>query len=188
VKSFHSTEFSDLIGETTLSSDYIPKFKHFIMDHSEKNEKIKGAIKAQIAHLLIQASFQQQLKEIEANLCELLMQLPQEPGINYVRVFSVYIYATQTRDVAVQFFSILKQHPQKKGDDDMLCAVDEWRLEGKIEGKMEKSISIINNMKNMGIDWGVISKATGVDQEQYQQMQIEYQQLVAQPSLSLEAH
>jgi hypothetical protein len=70
------------------------------MDHSKKNEKIKGAIKAQIAHLLIQASFQQQLKEIEANLCELLMQLPQEPGINYVRVFSVYIYATQRRDVA----------------------------------------------------------------------------------------
>jgi len=53
---------------------------------------------------------------------------------------------------------------------------------------MENSITIINNMKNMGIDWGVISKATGVDQEQYQQMQIEYQQLVAQPSLSLEAH
>ena len=170
------------------------------MDHSKKNEKIKGAIKAQIAHLLIQASFQQQLKEIEANLCELLMQLPQEPGINYVRVFSVYIYATQRRDVAVQFFSVLKQHPQKMGGDDMLCAVDEWRLEGKIEGqiegekrgekrgKMENSITIINNMKNMGIDWGVISKATGVDQEQYQQMQIEYQQLVAQPSLSLEAH
>ena len=113
------------------------------------------------------------------------MQLPQEPGINYVRVFSVYIYATQRRDVAVPFFSVLKQHPQKGGDD-MLCAVDEWRLEGKIEGKiegkMENSISIINNMKNMGIDWGVISKATGVDQEQYQQMQIEYQQLVAQPS------
>ncbi|ETR69793.1 MAG: hypothetical protein OMM_09296 [Candidatus Magnetoglobus multicellularis str. Araruama] len=61
------------------------------------------------------------------------------------------------RDVAVQFF-ILKQHPQKKGGDDMLCAVDEWRLEGKIEGekrgKMENSITIINNMKNMGIDWG----------------------------------
>jgi hypothetical protein len=60
----------------------------------------------------------------------------------------------------------------------------EWRL----EGKMENSISIINNMKNMGIDWGIISKATGVDQDQYQQMQLEYQQLVAQPSLSLEAH
>ncbi|KPA16740.1 transposase YhgA family protein, partial [Candidatus Magnetomorum sp. HK-1] len=78
-----------------------------------------------------QASFQQQLKEIETNLCELLMQLPQEPGINYVRFFSVYIYATQRREVAVKFFSVLKQHPQ---------------------------------------------------------MQIEYQQLVAQPSLSLEAH
>jgi hypothetical protein len=106
------------------------------------------------------------------------------PGINYVRAFSVYIYATQRRDVAVQFFSVLKQHPQQKGGDDMLCAVDEWRL----EGKMENSISIINNMKNMGIDWGIISKATGVDQDQYQQMQLEYQQLVAQPSLSLEAH
>jgi len=61
------------------------------MDHSEKNEKIKDAIKAHIAHLLIQANFQQQLKEIETNLCELLMQLPQEPDINYVRVFSVYL-------------------------------------------------------------------------------------------------
>ncbi|KPA14262.1 transposase YhgA family protein, partial [Candidatus Magnetomorum sp. HK-1] len=139
-----------------------------------------------------QASFQQQLKEIETNLCELLMQLPQEPGINYVRFFSVYIYATQRREVAVKFFSVLKQHPQQKEGDNMLCAVDEWRLEGKIEGekkgKIENSIFIINNMKNMGIDWGVISKATGVDQELYQQMQIEYQQLVAQPSLSLEAH
>ena len=94
--------------------------------------------------------------------------------------------------LSVQFFSVLKQHPQQKGGDDMLCAVDEWRLEGKregkLEGKMENSISIINNMKKMGIDWGFISKATGVDQKQYQQMQIEYQQLVAQPSLSLEAH
>jgi len=94
----YSTEFSDLIGVTPLSSDYIPRFKHFLMDHSEKNEKIKGAIKAQIAHLLIQASFQQQLKKIETNLCELMIQLPQEPGINYLRVFSVYIYATQRRD------------------------------------------------------------------------------------------
>jgi predicted transposase YdaD len=58
----------------------------------------------------------------------------------------------------------------------MLCAVDEWRLEGQIEGekrgkregKIENSITIINNMKNMGIDWGVISQATGIDQEQYQ--------------------
>jgi addiction module HigA family antidote len=188
----YSTEFSDLIGETPLLRDYIPRFKHFLMDHSDKDEKIKGAIKAQIAHLLIQASFQQQLKDIETHLCELMMQLPQEPGINYVRAFSVYIYATQRRDVAVQFFSVLKQHPQQKGGDDMLCAVDEWRLEGKREGKregkMENSISIISNMKNMGIDWGIISKATGVDQDQYQQMQREYQQLVAQPSLSLEAH
>jgi len=35
---------------------------------------------------------------------------------------------------------------------------------------------------------GFISKATGIDQQQYQQMQVEYQQLVAQPSLPLETH
>ena len=48
--------------------------------------------------------------------------------------------------MALQFFSILKQHPQQKVGDDMLCAVDEWRLEGKREGKIENSISIINNI------------------------------------------
>jgi len=60
------------------------------------------------------------------------------------------------------FFSVLKQHPQQMGGDDMLCAVDEWRLEGKREGKMENSISIINNMKNMGIDWGLFLKQQGL--------------------------
>ena len=64
----------------------------------------------------------------------------------------------------------------------MLCAIDEW----KMEGKMEKSISIINNMKNMGMDWGIISKATGLNQQQYEKLQIKYQHLISMPSLSLE--
>ncbi len=165
----------------------MPKFKHILLDHSDKSKKVKGALKAQIAHLLIQASIQKQIKDIAYELCDLIAQLPQEPGIDYQRVFKIYIAATQDRENVLEFFAVMRQQPVKKGDDDMLCAIDEWKLEGRMEGhmegQMEKSISIINNMTKMGVDWNFIANATGVNQKQYEQMKVEYQHLVAKPSI-----
>ena len=50
---------------------------------------------------------------------------------------------------------------------------------GKKIGKMEATLTIINNLlTKAGIDWNIITNATGVDQKQYLKMQQEYQQLV----------
>jgi hypothetical protein len=53
-------------------------------------------------------------------------------------------------------------------------------LEGKKEGKMEATLSLIDGLiKNNVADWPSIASATGVDQQQYFEMQKEYQQLEA---------
>jgi len=52
-----SPEFSDLICETPVNSKYIPKFEHLLWDFSGESIEFKGAIKAKIAHLLIQSHF-----------------------------------------------------------------------------------------------------------------------------------
>ncbi|KPA17224.1 hypothetical protein MHK_002559, partial [Candidatus Magnetomorum sp. HK-1] len=149
--------------------------------------QLPGALKARIAHLLIQANFQQHLKEISHILCDLMAQLPQGPGIDYRRVFKIYIAATQDRDKVLEFLAVMRQQPEKEGGDDMLCAIDEWKLEGeikgKMEGRMEKSISIVDNMKKMGVDWNFIANATGLNKQQYEEMQIEYQHLISKPTI-----
>ena len=86
------------MNESPVDSEFVPKFKHFLLDHSDKSKKVKGALKAQIAHLLIQANFQEHLKEISHILCDLMAQLPQGPGIDYRKVFKIYIAATQDRE------------------------------------------------------------------------------------------
>ncbi|KPA17495.1 Transposase (putative), YhgA-like protein [Candidatus Magnetomorum sp. HK-1] len=186
----YSTEFFDLVNESPLDSEFVPKFKHFLLDHSDKSKKVKGALKARIAHLLIQANFQQHLKEISHILCDLMAQLPQGPGIDYRRVFKIYIAATQDRNKLLEFLAMIRQKPLKKeGGDDMLCAIDEWKLEGRIEGekrgekkgRIEGTISIIDNMQKLGMDWSIIANATGVSQQKYEAMQVEYQLLVDPP-------
>jgi len=60
----YSQELIDLVHPKPLPSQYIPSFKHVLIDHSDKNKQIKGAIKAQIAQLLIQAHFYQHFNEL----------------------------------------------------------------------------------------------------------------------------
>ncbi|KPA15856.1 hypothetical protein MHK_003937, partial [Candidatus Magnetomorum sp. HK-1] len=46
------------------------------------------------------------------------------------------------------------------------------------EGEIKATLSIIDNLLDKGdIDWSFITNSTGIDQQQYNQMQQEYQQL-----------
>jgi len=57
-----------------------------------------------------------------------------------------------------------------------------WKVKKEVKkrGKMEATLSIIDNLiKNNATDWQFIASTTGVDQQQYVEMQKEYQQLEA---------
>jgi hypothetical protein len=71
----YSPEFSDLICETHIDSKYIPKFEHVLWDFSSKSIEFKGAIKAKIAHLLIQSYFHGMFKDAYHILLDYFSQL-----------------------------------------------------------------------------------------------------------------
>jgi len=86
-----------------------------------------------------------------------------------------------------QFVSFYKKIPQETFERikkevrmiDYPETITEFYIqEGKKEGKMEATLSIINNLLDKGgIDWAFITQTTGIDQQQFNQMQQEYQQL-----------
>ncbi len=46
----------------------------------------------------------------------------------------------------------------------------EGKKEGKREGKMENQIEMIQNLLKLGSDWDFIFKATGIDQDGFQNL------------------
>jgi predicted transposase/invertase (TIGR01784 family) len=189
----YSSEFIHLVSDNPLDSEYIPKFKHLLLDYSDQDKEIKGAIKAKIAQLLIQASFHKQLQHMISLLSQLIASLPDHPGIDYKKVFIYYIGATQTDVVVSEIFSKVKQHKNNSLGGDMLSAIESWELkgwnkglneglnEGWNKGRIETTLSMVGTMKKSGMDWPLIANATGIDLQKYQQMQHEYQQIQALP-------
>ena len=67
------------------------------------------------------------------------------------------------------------QEGEKKGEKK---GVKKGVKKGRKEGEIKATLSIIDNLLDKGgIDWSFITNSTGIDQQQYSQMQQEYQQL-----------
>ncbi|KPA12815.1 Transposase (putative), YhgA-like protein [Candidatus Magnetomorum sp. HK-1] len=179
----YSNNFSDLIHPSPLDNELIPKFKHILLDYSDKSKAVKGNTKMQIAQLLIQAKYHSHFTDIIQLLEKLFRQLPYGPGINYRQAFIIYIAVTQKKDDVLVFLEKVKKQPDQKGGN-MLTAREEWILEGKMEGKMEGQISIIDNLVKSGIDWNLIANATGLDQKGFEEMRLEYQHLCSKPDVN----
>ena len=76
-----------LVSRGHIDSKYIPKFEHVLWNFSSKSIEFKGAIKAKIAHLLIQSHFHGMFIEAYQILLDYLSQLRPSMGINYIKVF-----------------------------------------------------------------------------------------------------
>ena len=182
----YSNQFSDLIEDTPLEPKYIPSFEHLMLDYSGKDKKIKGAIKTQIAHLLLQAHFYQNFKDIFNQLLELLHILQPISGVDYKKVFIVYMAATQKKEDVKEFLYEIKTKTTTnfiEGGDHMLCAIDAWKLEGKLEGELKGElkgkINVIENFLKAGVGWNLILNATGIDQDKFVGMKNEYKNLLS---------
>ena len=134
-------------------------------------------------------------------LCKLLALKANDKGVDpeYL-VKEIYKAASKLKDTLTkdklllieQFVSFYKKIPQEKFEEikkevlmsDYAETISDYYIQqgennGKKIGKMEATLTIINNLlTKAGIDWNIITNATGVDQKQYLKMQQEYQQLV----------
>jgi len=179
----YSPEFSDLICESHIDSKYIPKFKHFLWDYSNKSIEFKGAIKAKIAHLLIQSHFHGMFKDAYHILLDYFSQLRPTQGINYTKVFFIYLAATQRPKAIKKFLELLRNQKQYEGDKDMITILDELRLEGKLETQIE----IIENMLNAHLNWDTIQQVTGVDIQQFEDIKLQLQAIKMPPEIADQA-
>jgi len=166
----YSSEFADLFAEPVRNWPGVPRFSHGLIDQSGiQPDEVQGELKARMMQLLLLAAYHPELAWMEpvARLLGALSSLPSSGGINYVRLFVLYILATQEPEAAQSFRDVLRHHAPAVGDDLMTYA-QELLKEGREEGEIRTEVRIIENLLREGMDWPAIARITGVNETQFQ--------------------
>ncbi len=197
----YSTQFADLFPESERDHDFLPRFTHHLVDQSGLSPaQIQGTNKARIAQLLLMAASHEPRGEMLDQVAGLMADVAQTGGIDYIRVFMVYVLATQERRTVQAFTETVRRRALNTGGDMLTYAEEllqegemrgeikgkqegllegkqEGLLEGKQEGLLEGKVETIEALLNVGVDWSVITDATGIDPAQFQALKQQLAQL-----------
>ncbi len=174
----YSTEFKDLVEEIDIDDKYNVNFSHFLIDHSGiENNQIKGDTKGRVAQLLMKAAFHGQLESILKLLAELLLELENHGGIDYIRFFVIYLLKTNENITIKKINEAIQKEVKNKtiGEHIMTIAEQlrqEGMLEGKLEGILEGKLEVIKNLLNRGFDWNLIFETTGINKDDFNKLNI----------------
>jgi len=185
----HSTEFADLFDKSHQNDDFLPRFAHFLIDQSDLPvEQTQGGLKAQVAQLLMMAAFQKSTRKALQHAAQLLAQVAQTGGTDYMEFFVVYLVATQERRLVQEFVENLQQYTVDIGGE-MLTYAEELKQEGEIRGEIrgeikgeirgeiKGEIKTIDSLLSAGVEWALITKATGITPQRFQALKEQLRQL-----------
>ncbi len=178
----HTTEFADLFAESVRDWPGVPSFTHELIDQSGLPvDAVQGEDKVRIMQLLLLAAYHPAERWMErvAELWNSLSSPGPSGGMNYVRVFVLYILATQEPEAAASFREVLGRYAPDAGDDVMTYAQQllaegraegraEGQAEGEAKGKMIERVTLIESLLREEVDWAVIERATGLDEAQFE--------------------
>jgi len=179
----YSREFADLFAESVRNWPGVPRFSHGLIDQSGMQpDEVQGELKARLMQLLLMAAYHPALAWMEqvARLLDSLSSLPPTGGINYVRLFVLYILATQEPEAAQSFREVLQRHAPEVGDDLMTYAqqlLAEGRAEGEQKGMIKTQVEVIEGFLREGVEWPVIERATGVNEAQFQALKQQFEDM-----------
>jgi predicted transposase/invertase (TIGR01784 family) len=162
----YSTEFADLFAESVRNWPETPHFSHGLIDQSGlQPEELQGGLKARLMQLLLMAAYHSTVAWMEqvAEWLVALSSLSPSGGINYVRIFVLYLLETQEPEAVQLFRELLRQHASSVGDEVMTYAQE--LLE---KGRLEERVRTIEGFLREGVAWSVIERATGVNEAQFQ--------------------
>ena len=141
------------------------------------------------------AAFQKFVQKALAQAAQLMAQMEQTGGIDYAKVFVIYLAATQERRTVQEFVETINRHAERIGGD-MLTYADELLQEGEIKGKQEGLLEgrqrlrskarskarsrPSRNCLNVGVDWSLITTATGMDPIQFEALKKQLAQLAGE--------
>jgi len=162
----YSSEFAELFAESVRDWPGVPRFSHGLIDQSGMQpDEVQGDLKVRIMQLVMLAAYHPTVAWMErvASLLDSLASLPPSGGINHVRLFVLYILATQEPKAAQSFRDVLRQYAPEVGDDLMTYA-----QELLAQGEIRAQVRIIENLLREGMEWPVIERVTGVNEAQFQ--------------------
>jgi predicted transposase YdaD len=162
----YSSEFADLFAEAVWEWLGVPRFSHGLIDQSGMQpEEVQGTLKTQLMQLVLMAAYHPAVDWMVwvARLLGALASLPPSGGINYVRIFVLYILSTQEPEAVQAFRDVLRQQAPAVGDDLMTYTQELLK-----EGEIRTEVRIIENLLREGIEWPAIERITGVNETQFQ--------------------
>jgi predicted transposase YdaD len=170
----YSREFADLFAESVRDWPGVPRFAHELIDQSGmRPEEVQGALKVRLMQLVMLAAYHPTLAWMDqaARLLGSLSSLGSGGGIDYVRLFVLYILSTQEPEAALSFREVLQRHAPEVEGDLMTYAqelLQEGRAEGQAEGEIKAEVRIIENLLREGMAWDAIERVTGIDEAKFQ--------------------
>jgi predicted transposase YdaD len=165
----YSSEFADVFAESVREWPGVPRFSHELVDQSGmRPEEVQGELKEQLMQLVMLAAYHPALAWMEqvARLLGSLSSRPPSGGIDYVRIFVLYILETQEPEAAESFREVLRRHAPEVGGDLMTYA-QELLAEGEQKGTIRTQVQVIEGFLREGVEWSVIERATGVNEAQF---------------------
>ena len=142
----------------------MPRFEHLVFDQSQvKPRAVRGALRGRITQLMMMAAYRHR-REALRSAARLLAMLPPEAGETTVRLFVLYLLATQDRGTARTFGEELRGTVSGPGGELMTYA-EELIKEGRDKGRQEGRLETIEELVRAGVPWSVIESATGIDQD-----------------------
>ena len=96
----HSTEFAELFPEAVRRWRWVPRFEHVLVDQTGVGpDEVEGGLR-RIAQLLMMAAYGRHAGAAMEGAARLLASLSSGGGVNYLRLFLVYVMATQDEAAA----------------------------------------------------------------------------------------
>jgi hypothetical protein len=165
----YSSEFADLFAESVREWPGVPRFSHGLIDQSGlQPDEVQGELKEQLMQLVMLAAYHPARTWMEqvARLLGSLSSRVGSGGIDYVRIFVLYILETQEPEAAESFREVLRRHAPEVGGDLMTYA-QELLAEGEQKGTIRTQVQVIEGFLREGVEWSVIERATGVNEAQF---------------------
>jgi len=162
----YSSEFADLFAESLREWPGVPHFSHGLIDQSRiEPGEVQGDLKVRLMQLLLLAAYHPERSwgDLVVELLDTLSSLPPSGGVNYVRVFLLYLLQTQDREGIESFQDALRRRAPHVGGDLMTYAQE---LEER--GKIKNQVEVIEGLLQESIGWDVIERVTGVNEAQFQ--------------------
>ena len=170
----YSREFADLFAESVRDWPGVPRFAHELIDQSGmRPEDVQGELKVRLMQLVMLAAYHPTLAWMEqvARLLGSLSSLGSGGGIDYVRLFVLYILSTQEPEAVESFREVLREYAPAVREDVMTTYAQELLTEGRVQGeqlgKIKNQVEVIEGFLREGVEWSVIERATGVNEMQF---------------------